>query len=99
MLADWFVFAPQGGPTWIVGTGSITGNTAVIQNYQKVGSGGLFPPAFDSAQLHDQFWGTITLTFTDCNNGTASWQPVAAGYTAGSMPLQRLTLPAGLACP
>lgn len=57
------------------------------------------PPAFDPAQLQDQFWGTMTLTFTDCNNGAASWQPVAAGYTAGSMPLQRLTTPAGLTCP
>jgi hypothetical protein len=99
LLADWFVFAPLGGQAWIVAMGPITGDTAVLQGYQKVGSGGLFPPAFDATKLQDQFWGTITLTFTDCNNGTASWQPVAPGYTAGSMPLQRLTLPAGLTCP
>jgi len=99
MLLEWFVFAPQGGQAWVVGTGPIIGNSAAIQAYQKVGSGGLFPPAFNAALLQDQFWGTITLTFADCNNGTASWVPVVSGYTAGSTPLQRLTLPAGLKCP
>jgi hypothetical protein len=99
MLLEWFVFAPQGGQAWIVGTGPIIGNQALIQAYQKVGSGGLFPPAFDAAQLQNQYWGTITVTFADCNSGTATWAPVVSGYTAGSIPLQRLTLPAGLACP
>jgi len=28
-----------------------------------------------------------------------SWQPIGAGYVAGTMAIQRLTLPAGLACP
>jgi hypothetical protein len=28
MLADWFVFAPEGGPAWIYAVGTIAGNTA-----------------------------------------------------------------------
>lgn len=99
MLLQWFVFAPQGGQAWIVGTGPIIGNQALIQGYQKIGSGGLFPPAFDAELLQNQYWGAITVTFADCNSGTASWAPVVSGYTAGSIPLQRLTLPAGLTCP
>jgi streptogramin lyase len=99
MLAQWYVFAPNGGQSWIVATGPITGNTAVLQGYQPVGPGGRFPPSFNGSQLQKQPWGTITFTFTDCNDGTVSWQPTAAGYTNGSIPISRLTMPAGLTCP
>ena len=99
MLADWFVYAPNGGPAWIFATGPITGNTAVLQGFQKIGIGGRFPPNFDPSKLQDLLWGTLTFTFTDCNNGQVSWQPVVAGYTSGSMPITRLTMPAGLSCP
>jgi len=99
MLAEWYVFAPNGGPTWIVATGPITGNAAVLQGYQAVGAGGRFPPNFNPAQLQNQLWGTLTFTFTDCNNGQVSWQSVVAGYTSGSFPITRLTMPAGLTCP
>jgi hypothetical protein len=102
MLAEWFVFAPTYGgglQTWIVATGPIMGNTAVLQGYYPVGVGGLFPPNFNPSQLQNQPWGTITFTFTDCNSGQVSWQPIVAGYTSGSIPITRLTMPAGLSCP
>ena len=99
MLADWYVYAPNGGPVWIFATGPITGNTAVLQAFQKIGVGGRFPPNLDPSKLQNLFWGTLTFTFTDCNNGQVSWQPVVAGYTSGSMPITRLTMPAGLTCP
>jgi streptogramin lyase len=99
MLAEWYVFAPNGGQSWIVATGPIAGNTAVLQGWQPVGPGGRFPPNFNSSQLQNQPWGTITFTFTDCNDGHVSWQPTANGYTSGSIPITRLTMPAGLSCP
>jgi len=99
MLAQWYVFAPLGGATWIEGTGQINGDTAVLQGFQAEGSGGMFPPLFNPAQVHTQAWGSMTFRFSDCNHGVASWQPTAAGYTSGSMPIQRLTQIAGLACP
>jgi len=103
LLAQWFVFAPGGGQAWIEATGPIVGNGAVLQAYYPAGSGGRFPPYFDPAQLENKFWGTISLAFTDCNTGQVSWLPAAAaytsGYTGGSMPITRLTMPAGLSCP
>lgn len=99
MLAEWYVFGPQGGRDWVVATGPITGKTAVLRVAQTSGTGGRFPPNFDPTQIQNQLWGTITFTFTDCNKGTASWQPVVAGYTSGSIPITRLTVPAGLSCP
>lgn len=99
LLAEWFTFAPQGGPTWILAIGPINGDTAVLDASQAVGPGGLFPPNFDPTQIHNQPWGTLTFRFTDCTSGEVSWQPTAAGYAAGSMSIKRLTLPAGLSCP
>jgi hypothetical protein len=99
LLAEWFVFAPDGGPTWIVATGPIAGDTAVLDAYQTDGPGGRFPPNFDPAQIANRRWGTLTFRFTDCDSGQASWQPVAPGYAVGSMSIKRLTLPAGLSCP
>jgi len=99
MLAEWFVFGPDGGRDWIIATGPITGNTAVLAAFQSGGSGGRFPPNFNAAQVQNQAWGTITFTFTDCDTGQVSWAPTAPGYTGGSVPIKRLTIPAGLSCP
>jgi streptogramin lyase len=99
MLAQWYVFAPNGGQSWIVATGPITGNSAVLQGFQPIGPGGRFPPNFNGSNLQNQPWGTISFTFTDCNNGTVSWQPTAPGYASGSLPISRLTMPMGLTCP
>jgi hypothetical protein len=102
LLAYWYVYAPPplGGQAWIVANGAYSGNTAAnLTAYWDVGSGALFPPDFDPNALQAQQWGTITFTFTDCNNGTVSWQPVIPGYTAGSIPITRLTAPAGFTCP
>lgn len=99
MLAEWYVFAPDGGQQWIVAMGPITGNTAVLQGYYPVGSGGRFPPHFDASRLQNNPWGTIAFTFTDCDSGQVSWWPTVEGYATGSIPITRLTMPAGLSCP
>ncbi|GAA0707663.1 plastocyanin/azurin family copper-binding protein [Dokdonella soli] len=99
LVAEWYTFGPQGGQSWIGGVGDINGTQAVITGFQILGPGGMFPPNFNKAQVQTQPWGTMTFTFTDCNNGTVSWAPTAAGYTAGSLPITRVTEPAGLTCP
>ncbi|HEX6833905.1 MAG TPA: zinc metalloprotease [Rudaea sp.] len=99
MLAQWLTFAPDGGPTWISASGPITGDSAVLQAYQNVGSGGRFPPNFDGGHVQQLPWGTITFRFADCNSGTVSWQSTVAGYGSGSMPVARTSIPAGLSCP
>ncbi|MGA8279053.1 MAG: trypsin-like peptidase domain-containing protein [Rhodanobacteraceae bacterium] len=99
MLLYWYVFAPNGGQAWITAVGPIDGNTAVLDASMTLGSGGRFPPHFNASAVHNEPWGTITLSFTDCSNGEAGWQPIVAGYPAGSMPITRLTQPDGLSCP
>ena len=99
MLAQWYAFAPEGGQAWISAMGPITGNSAVLQGYFPVGPGGRFPPQFKPGKLSNQFWGTITFVFSDCNSGQASWQSAIDGYGSGWLPITRLTMPAGLSCP
>jgi hypothetical protein len=100
LLAEWFTFAPGGGQAWIIASGPINGNTAVLQAWQTGGAGARFFPNFDPAGVHNEYWGTLTLVFSDCNKATAAWQPVDDnGYSAGSIGIERLTLPAGLSCP
>jgi hypothetical protein len=46
----------------------------------------------------NNIWGTLTFTFTNCNQGKVDFNSVL-GYGTGSMNLTRLTQPAGLSCP
>lgn len=99
LLAQWYTFAPDGGAIWIVGVGPVSGNTAVLDAYRQVGEGGRFPPHFDPARVHGERWGTLRFAFGDCATGEVAWQSVLPGYASGSMPITRLTMPAGLSCP
>jgi hypothetical protein len=98
LLASWFTFAPNGDQAWIVGLGPISGNRAVLQGFQTVGSGGRFPPNFDAANVRQETWGTLTFTFSDCNHGRVEWLSSVPGYGSGGLDIARLTLPAGLTC-
>ena len=98
LLATWFTFLPQGGPTWMTGTGPIAGDAAVVQAYQVNGPGAVFPNYVVTPDTTPQFWGTLTFTFTDCSHGYVDYD-AAQPYGSGSLSIERLTLPAGLACP
>ncbi|MGA8278188.1 MAG: hypothetical protein WB784_08345, partial [Rhodanobacteraceae bacterium] len=84
--ATWYVFQ-NGQPLFLQGVGNAQGNTMAVDMFSTtstafpVGSGGPITAP----------WGRVTFTFTSSDDGTASWQPTAAGFTAGSMNLRRLT--------
>jgi len=95
-LAAWFTFNPAGTEqSWFVGTGSYSGNTAIIPAVQP--TGGRWIPNFNPAQVTNNNWGSLTFTFTDCNHGKVDFVSTL-GYGVGSMNLTRLTQPAGLSC-
>jgi hypothetical protein len=98
-LAWWFTFNPAGTQqSWFGGVGTYSGNTATITQVTQT-TGGRWIPNFDPSKLVQIPWGTLTFTFTDCNNGRVDFNSPVAGYGIGSMTLSRLTLPAGLTCP
>ncbi len=96
MVAYWYVYDSAGNQTWIVGSGPITGNSATIGAAR--GLNGKFPPNFNPANVLLENWGTLKISFDSCSSGTMSWATSVAGFTNGSMPLSRLTQPAGTTC-
>lgn len=98
VLAMWFAFNPEGTEqSWFGGVGTYSGATATITDV-ALPTGGRWLPNFDPNTIVRNAWGTLTLTFTDCNHGKVEFSSVH-GYGSGSMNLLRLTQPAGLVCP
>jgi hypothetical protein len=96
-LAWWFTFDPGAHQAWFGGVGTYGGNVATI-TAADMPTGARWIPNFDPAEIAHHSWGTLTLTFTDCNHGRVDFSS-GLGFGAGSMNLTRLTQPAGLACP
>jgi hypothetical protein len=98
LLALWFSFNPQGNQqAWFGGVGTYSGNTATITDV-ALPTGGRWIPNFDQNAILLNPWGTLTVTFTDCNHGRVDFSSTR-GYGSGGMNLTRLTQPAGLTCP
>jgi hypothetical protein len=99
MAAYFYTFDPVGANVFLIGVGTIDGASVTIPLYTT--SGGFFPPNFDPTKITRDPWGTLVLNFTGCSTGTATWTPTAASFlewTAGSMPISRITTIPGLAC-
>ncbi len=72
---------------WLTAQGPFAGNTATLD--VTLTTGGLFddPQPTDNSEMGT--YGTMTLTFTDCKNGTVDYNLTAIGLS-GSVPIQRL---------
>jgi hypothetical protein len=100
VVAIWFVYAPDGkSQNWIYAQGTYDATKNSVTLTAVTLTGAMFPPHFDSHQVQQAPWGTLTFTFSDCNTGTASWNSTVAGYGSGSIPISRLTHIAGTVCP
>lgn len=95
MLVFWYVYRPDGTSTFLLGVAQETNGmyTATLQITEGMTFGD-FNPA-DNVQTD---WGTITITFMDCNHGTVEWITSAPGYSNGSTPITRLTSVDGANC-
>lgn len=99
LVAEIYTFAPAGGQAWIGGVGPIDGDVATVGLSTINGPGGRFAPNFDRSAVQTTSWGTVTLRFSDCNHGTLEWNSSVAGYGSGNLAIERVTRPAGIACP
>ena len=98
-LATWFVFGPDGGQSWVYAQGTYDPTKTTVTLSAVIPSGAKFPPFFRSTDVQSTPWGLITLSFTDCNNGTVVWNSTVPGYGAGVMFITRLTSIRGTKCP
>ena len=115
MVAIWFVYTPAGssatdgsGQNWIFAEGDYDTTKSTVTIPAVLLSGARFPPNFNAADVHrisadaSTTWGTLTFTFSDCNNGSVSWHSTLPGYNNANdtpLALTRLTQIAGTTCP
>lgn len=92
----WYSFDGLGNRTWLVSQGTRRGN--VMRGDAYTIDGGQFPPDFDEAATSRVEWGTLTITFDDCNQANASWTTDQSGFSSGSMDLFRLSGIVGAPC-
>jgi hypothetical protein len=84
MLAIWFTYAPDGSRNWIYAQGTYDPTKATTTLPAFLSAGGRFPPSINPSDVTADPWGTLTFTFTDCNNGTANWNSILPGYGSGT---------------
>jgi photosystem II stability/assembly factor-like uncharacterized protein len=95
LVAAWYVF-DGGDPLFLVGAGPIEGDTATLD--LAISRGPAFPPDYRAGDLVRQRWGSARVRFTGNDTGEFSWTPAVSGFTAGAMPLRRLTSQVGRVC-
>jgi len=87
---------PQGNRRWFYGNGEIRGDIIVFNDLFTT-RGGTFGSEFDPGQVEVARWGALELELT-CESGTARFAPSEAGFPAGTLDLDRLSLLDGLSC-
>ncbi|MCW8926093.1 MAG: hypothetical protein OQJ84_07545 [Xanthomonadales bacterium] len=99
LVVYWFVYTPDGEPTFLVTLADIQGDTAY--GYLRQYSGMRFGE-FDPSALSKEIWGTLSITFTGCDRATVTYQSTVTHngkpYGAGQIDLARLTSIDGLKC-
>ena len=96
LLAYWFTHDLEGKPLWLVGTGPIEGNTALVEAF--VAEGGRFTNNFDPAQVQVKPWGALEFRFDSCESGSVSFVPDDRSLPSGVIPIRRLSSLFGSNC-
>ncbi len=96
ILATWYTFNPEAQQAWFFGVGSVVNNVATINAVRP--TGGRFIPNFIPTNVTQPPWGTLVITFDDCNNGRVAYDSIQ-GFGSGLMRLSRITRIRGLSCP
>lgn len=93
----WYTYDENGKLMWMIGIGSITGNTLTIEEL-TVTHGTVFGPDFNPSEVQRIPWGSLTFSLSDCNQGVLSYVAKRPELGSGSLDPQRLASVADLAC-
>jgi len=96
VVVYWFTYDADGNQMWLVGVGTIVGDTLTIDEL-LVTSGPGFGPGFDPDDVVGEVWGSLVIIFTGCDTATLDYVSVLE-FGSGSFSLIRLTALAGLSC-
>ena len=81
-----FVYDDAGNPFWVNGAGSVVPGQFKVTVPLELVEGGAFGPEVGNPVTTDPNWGTMEITFNDCNNAEFSWTSPNVGD--GSLDLQ-----------
>lgn len=87
----WYVYHPDGSPTFILAVGQNQGNRVVADAFYN---SGMRFGVFDPSERQEVPWGTITLTFNDCDDATLEYASTLSHqgqpFGSGTIELKRL---------
>jgi hypothetical protein len=89
LLVFWYTYGPDGVSTFLLGVVSDDGAGRYVGTLQR--TDGMVFGEFDPETVNREDWGTLTVEFDSCFNGTVSWTSTVDGFPDGSIPIQRLT--------
>lgn len=93
----WFTYDERGEQAWTIGTASASGDRIeVAQNLRPMGTN--FGAGFDPARVEVVPWGRLTLDFSGCDQGVASYVSGLTAFGSGTLRPVRLTRVAGTNC-
>jgi hypothetical protein len=96
ILSAWYTYDNAGNPVWISAVGPVVGDGAQLDAWTT--SGGAFGNSFDPANIQVEPWGSLTVRFSSCTQGTVQFNPDNPAFASGSMPITRLSMPYNSSC-
>ncbi len=95
-LVYWFTYDSSGNPAWLLGIGTLVGNTLTFSE-MTITNGTVFGPTFDPSAINYANWGSLTMTVS-CDLIDVNYVSSDPDYGSGSLSATRLTTPDGTEC-
>ncbi|WP_223787342.1 hypothetical protein [Marinicella meishanensis] len=96
-MVFWFTYDAQGNQTWLNGLGEVEGESVTMELLEHTG-GEMSAGVINTTGISAEAWGTLTLTFQNCNKGTATYAAYDATIGSGSHTIKRLSRTIGSHC-
>lgn len=96
-IVVWFTFTPEGQQAWMLGVGSVSGDTIRVETFNR-SRGARFGAAFNPRDVIYDDVGDLLITFDSCSTGYASFLSARPEWPNEQLRLQQLTGIEGLNC-
>lgn len=98
IVFSWFSYDDVGDQAWFIGIAEQQEDGQYLADQVTITDGGLFGADFDPATVERIDWGSLRLTFADCENVLLEYDSLLPEYGLGSQNLTRLSTPLGTTC-
>ncbi len=97
-VAYWFTYDRNGNQAWFVGVGSISGDDIQFDTVYRPTGARFGMNSYNPSQVNRQTAGSMRFTFSDCANGSMTYDLSAAGFGTGSLQLKKIANILGSGC-